>query len=399
MAAGVILVLLLVAGCGGPVNADSPPARVEVTPIEQAREEVHLRVADGDTLESVSRRVAGADWVAWRDGLMAVMDPRSLRPGMAVNGVKTPAGELAELTLTVDLRTRIRAWDEGGAVRSERVDRPLDRRVVRVEQRITSSLFGAVEAAGESPELAVRLAQIFQWDVDFFRDLRPEDSFTVVVDRQTVDGELYGYGEIFAARFVNRGRTLTAILYPGDGKRLGYYDLDGHPLRKQFLRAPLKFSRITSRFSLRRYHPILKRRMPHYGVDYGAPVGTPAHVTADGVVTFVGRKGGAGKMVTVRHPNGYQTNYLHLSRYGKGIRRGVRVHQGQVIGYVGQTGLATGPHLDYRVRHNGRWINPLRISSPPAPPIAKTMLARYLAHAIAVQSLLDGKEAPVGAAG
>ncbi|HHQ48459.1 MAG TPA: hypothetical protein ENK19_06195 [Acidobacteria bacterium] len=254
-------------------------------------------------------------------------------------------------------------------------------------------------AAGGDAELAVRLAQIFQWDIDFFRDLRKGDRFVVVADRRTVDGRPYGWGELYAARFVNGGRTLTAIAFPDENGRIGYYDLEGRPLRKEFLRAPLKFSRITSRFSLHRYHPILHRRMPHYGVDYGAPVGTPVHVTADGVVRFVGRKGGAGKMISVRHTNGYETNYLHLSRYGRGIHRGVRVRQGQVIGYVGQTGMATGPHLDYRVRHNGRWINPLRIASPPARPLAKKRLARFLSYAITVQALLDGKEPPRGAMG
>jgi murein DD-endopeptidase MepM/ murein hydrolase activator NlpD len=137
--------------------------------------------------------------------------------------------------------------------------------------------------------------------------------------------------------------------------------------------------------------------MPHYGVDYGAPVGTPVRVTANGTVTYAGRKGGAGRMVTVRHTNGYETNYLHLNGYGKGVRRGARVDQGQVVGYVGSSGLSTGPHLDYRVKLNGRWINPLTISSPAAAPLAENRRARFLAHALAVLSLIEGKEPPVGA--
>jgi murein DD-endopeptidase MepM/ murein hydrolase activator NlpD len=137
--------------------------------------------------------------------------------------------------------------------------------------------------------------------------------------------------------------------------------------------------------------------MPHYGVDYGAPTGTPVQVTANGTVTFAGRKGGGGNMVTVRHANGYETNYLHLSGFARGIRRGVRVAQGQVLGYVGSTGLSTGPHLDYRVRLNGSWVNPLTISSPPVEPLAEGRLQRYLAHALAVLSLIEGREPPVGA--
>jgi murein DD-endopeptidase MepM/ murein hydrolase activator NlpD len=148
---------------------------------------------------------------------------------------------------------------------------------------------------------------------------------------------------------------------------------------------------------MNRFHPVLKRRMPHYGVDYGAPSGTPVHTTADGTVTFAGRKGGGGNMVTVRHTNGYETNYLHLRGFAKGVRRGARVAQGQVIGYVGSTGLSTGPHLDYRVQLNGRWINPLSIASPPVKPIAEARLQRYLSHALAVLSLIEGDPPPRGA--
>ena len=219
----------------------------------------------------------------------------------------------------------------------------------------------------------------------------------MVADRQTVDGEFYGWGTVFATRFINDGRTLDAVVYPDDSGRLGYYDLEGQPLRKQFLRSPLKFSRVTSRFSMSRFHPVLRRRMPHYGVDYGAPTGTPVHVTADGTVTLAARNGGGGNMVTVRHTNGYVTNYLHLSRYGKGIRRGTRVSQGQVIGYVGSTGLSTGPHLDYRVTLNGKWINPLAISSPAVKPLSEDRLQRFLAHALAVLSLIIDEPPPVGA--
>ncbi len=309
----------------------------------------------------------------------------------------TYAGNLENLRVRLDRRTELRFSRHDGSIQCRRIERSVESRVVRVEGRITASLFGAVIAAGERPELAVRLAEIFQWDIDFFRDLRKGDRFELLVERRTVDGAFYGYGPIFAARFVNDGRELDAILYRGPDGRPGYYDLEGRPLEKQFLKAPLRFSRITSRFSLHRYHPVLHRTIPHYGVDYGAPVGTPVHVTADGVVTWVGRKRGAGKMITVRHPNAYETNYLHLSRYAPGLRPGVRVRQGQVIGYVGQTGYATGPHLDYRIRHHGRWINPLRLASPPAKPLDPDQRSRFLQHALAVTMVLEGREPPRGA--
>jgi murein DD-endopeptidase MepM/ murein hydrolase activator NlpD len=279
----------------------------------------------------------------------------------------------------------------------EKFVRPIDSEVQRINGEITSSLFGAVEKAGGRPELAVDLAEVFQWDVDFFRDVRTGDRFVAVVDEQTVDGAFFGYGTLFAAQFVNGDRALYAVVYPDGSGSLGYYDLEGRPLRKQFLRSPLKFSRVTSRFSMSRFHPVLKKRMPHYGVDYGAPVGTPVRVTGDGTISFTGKNGGAGRMIRVRHTNGFETHYLHLSRYGEGIRTGVRVSQGQVIGFVGSSGWSTGPHLDYRVKLNGRWINPLTISSPPAKPLDSNRLQRFLAHAIAVLELLEGRDAPTGA--
>jgi murein DD-endopeptidase MepM/ murein hydrolase activator NlpD len=354
-------------------------------------------VQDGDTIESVSRRFAGSDWVTWRDALSAEIDPKKLFPGTEFRGRSLPSGTLETVEVVFDRRNEVHLTAGPDGIASTRIERPVTGEVVRLEGVVESSLFGAMEAAGGGSELAVRVAQIYQWDIDFFRDLRQNDSFVVVAERQEIDGEFYDWGTIYAARFINRDRVLDAVVYPDDQGRLGYYDLEGRPLRKQFLKSPLEFSRVTSRFSTNRFHPVLKRRMPHYGVDYGAPTGTPVHVTSDGTVTTAGRKGGGGNMVTVRHTNGYETNYLHLSRFANGIRRGVRVSQGQVIGYVGSTGLSSGPHLDYRVQLNGRWINPLSISSPAVEPLADERLQRFLAHALAVLSLIDGKTPPVGA--
>jgi len=160
----------------------------------------------------------------------------------------------------------------------------------------------------------------------------------------------------------------------------GYYDGDGRPLRKLFLRSPLRYSRVTSRFSQRRFHPVLKRYRPHYGVDYGAPTGTPVRVTGSGTVAFAGWDRGGGRTVKVRHPNGFMTAYLHLSRFAAGIRSGRRVNQGDTIGYVGSTGLATGPHLDYRVQRNGRWLNPLAMEVEPAPPISEEQMPGFIAR-------------------
>jgi murein DD-endopeptidase MepM/ murein hydrolase activator NlpD len=397
VAIGLSTCMALAVGCGGGTSGAAATTEVIVHPLVQFHPPVQTFVAAGDTIESLSRRLARRDWIAWRDALVEEIDAKRLFPGTEFHGILSPAGTLESLKVVFDRRNEVHFTAGPDGIIAERIERALESEVVRLEGVVESSLFGAVKSAGGDPELAVRMAQIYQWDIDFLRDLRKGDLFVVVADRQSVDGEFYGWGTIFATRFVNRKRTLDAVIYPDDNGRLGYYDLEGHPLRKQFLRSPLKFSRVTSRFSMNRYHPVLKRRMPHYGVDYGAPVGTPVHVTADGTVTRAGRNGGGGNMVTIRHTNGYETNYLHLSRYGKGVRRGVRVSQGQVIGYVGSTGLSTGPHLDYRVKLNSRWINPLTISSPPVKPLVEGRLQRFLAHALAVLTLIDGEPTPVGA--
>jgi len=386
-----------VSGCGVQPTAATTLEVMTVEPLQAFHPPVRTTVASGDTIESVCRRLAGSDWLMWRDALVEEIDPRKLFPGTEFRGTLTPSGTLERLEVILDRRSEVHLAAGADGISTLRIERPIVSEVVRLEGVVESSLFGAMDGAGGDPELAVRVAEIYQWDIDFLRDLRKGDTFVVVVDRQTVDGEFYGWGTVFASRFVNDDRSLDAVVYPDDSGRLGYYDLEGRPLRKQFLRSPLKFSRVTSRFSMNRFHPVLRRRMPHYGVDYGAPVGTAVHVTADGSVTFVGRNGGGGNMVTVRHTNGYETNYLHLSRYGKGIRRGVRVSQGQVIGYVGSTGLSTGPHLDYRVTLNGRWINPLAISSPPVKPLSEERLQRFLAHALAVLSLIVDEPPPIGA--
>jgi len=391
------IALIIYLGRGGETIVAAATTHISVEPMEAFHPPIRTFVSSGDTIESVSRRLAGDDWIEWRDALVGEIDPKKLFPGTEFRGVCSPAGSLERLEVVFDRRTEVHLMAASAGIEVERVERPIESEVVRFEGIVESSLFGAMETAGAGPELAVRMAQIYQWDIDFLRDLRQGDRFVVVVDRHTVDGEFYEWGTIFAARFVNGKRTLDAVVYPDNNGRLGYYDIEGLPLRKQFLRSPLKFSRVTSRFSMIRYHPVLKRRMPHYGVDYGAPVGTPVLVTADGTVTLAGRNGGGGNMVTARHTNGYETNYLHLSRYGKGVRRGARVVQGQIIGYVGSTGLSTGPHLDYRVKLNGRWINPLSISSPPVKPLAEDRLQRFLAHALAVLSLIEGEPPPTGA--
>ncbi len=230
--------------------------------------------------------------------------------------------------------------------------------VARVTGSINSHLFAAVEQAGESPELAVRLADIFAWDIDFIRDVHEGDSFTVLVEKRSRDGESAGYGRILAAEFVSQGRAHRGFLFEAAEGQAHYYDEQGRSLRKAFLKAPLDFRRISSGFSRNRLHPVLGVSRPHLGIDYAAPTGTPIKSVGDGVIVKATRNNASGNYVSIRHNSTYETSYLHMSRFASGIKTGARVRQGQVIGYVGQTGWATGPHLCFRMKKNSQPINP-----------------------------------------
>jgi len=247
---------------------------------------------------------------------------------------------------------------------------------------ILDNLFLDAAAAGLDERTTMNLVDIFAWDIDFARDLRRGDTFTVLLrERFDIDGELLG-STILAAEFVNRGKAYRAIRFEVSPGRFEYFSADGKSMRKAYLKAPVKFTRISSRFRLRRRHPILGYTRAHRGVDYAAPIGTPVRAVGDGYVTYAGWKGGYGRFVVVRHTNAnHSTAYAHLRRYGRGIHRGVRVRQGQVIGYVGMSGLATGPHLHFEFRVRGRAVNPLTVKRAPARPVPRAQLAHFRAHA------------------
>ena len=250
--------------------------------------------------------------------------------------------------------------------------------VVAVEGEInreTNSLTEAIDKAGERIDLALGLADVYSGEIDFNSDLQPGDRFRVLVERQTRDGRLAGYGPILAAEFVNSGRTMKAIRFAPEGGSPGYYDEHGRSMKRFFLKSPLKFEpRITSRFASSRKHPILGYARAHNGVDYHAPTGAPVNSVAPGVVTLAGWTPGGGRTVKVRHPNGYETEYLHLSSIA--VRAGARVGQGDLVGRVGMTGLATGPHLHYGMKKNGRYVNPTveHRNMPPGEPVPATLV-------------------------
>jgi murein DD-endopeptidase MepM/ murein hydrolase activator NlpD len=242
---------------------------------------------------------------------------------------------------------------------------------------VSSSLFGAVSDAGESPEFAFQLAEIFAWDIDFFRELRKGDSFRAVVEKRYRDGEFAGYGRILAAEFVNQGRAYRGFLFANAEGFPDYFNEQGESLRKTFLKAPLRFSRISSGFTMRRLHPIKKVYRPHPAIDYAAPTGTPVRAVGDGRVFYAAYDKAAGRMIKIRHNSIYETYYLHLSGFAKGVKRGATVKQGDVIGYVGSTGLSTGPHLDYRMKKHGSYVNPRTIESPSCDPVPDDRMAEF----------------------
>jgi murein DD-endopeptidase MepM/ murein hydrolase activator NlpD len=313
------------------------------------------------------------------------VEVRKIRAGEEGIAYFDSGSELAALQLTVAGKGWVEVARRGDGWSSSWHEFVREERIRRLDGELEDFLESAIRAAGGPPQLAFRMADVLQWDLDFHRDLRIGDRFRVLFEEVYLDGRPAGVGRVIALAYENRGELFEAYRY-GDG----YYDGQGRPLQKMFLRSPLAFSRVTSRFSHSRFHPVLKIHRPHYGVDYGAPVGTPVRVTANGVVSFAGRSGGAGNMVKVRHPKGYLTAYLHLSGFASGIRSGKRVSQGDVVGYVGSTGLATGPHLDYRVQKSGRWIDPLKLTNQPAEPIPPHLLADFLHQRERLRAELGG---------
>jgi murein DD-endopeptidase MepM/ murein hydrolase activator NlpD len=306
-----------------------------------------------------------------------IVDFRRLRPGQSVQLGRTVEGEFTSLRYRMDRDRELVVVRKGDKFEATAKAVPSTIETKTAQGQITSSLFEAVIEAGEHPELAVRLADIFAWDLDFYTDPRPGDTFRLVFEKITYgNGESPSYGKIFAARYDNAGHPYDAVLFHDSAGRSAYYSSDGKSMQKAFLRSPLKFAaRVSSHYSRHRFHPVLKMYRPHLGTDYAAPVGTPVQAVAHGRVSFAGRRGGGGNTVSLRHANGYETHYLHLSRIL--VRRGQVVEQGKTIGLVGATGLATGPHLDFRVRKAGSFVNFERMKLPPTNPVAKKDMPEF----------------------
>ena len=266
---------------------------------------------------------------------------------------------------------------KGGQWQPELINENVEIRTAHATATIKDSLFMSGTRAGLSDNTIMQLAGIFGWDIDFALDIRKGDQFSVIYETRYLDSEKIGDGEIIAAEFINQGKSYQAVRYTDAANDTEYYSPNGRSMRKAFLRTPVKFSRISSRFTKKRWHPVLKRWRSHRGVDYAASRGTPIKATSNGKITHRGKKGGYGKAIFIQHGKTYTTVYGHLNSYAKGLRKGSKIKQGQIIGYVGSTGLATGPHLHYELRVNGVHRNPLTVKLPKAHPIAKKYLENF----------------------
>jgi len=341
---------------------------------------VEMRIDRGQTFyEAIA-----AQGAPHTDIMALVRDCKSFR-----NLTKVQAGEifrvhirsdggLASLGFDMDEESHVTWVREGDTY--VRVDGtyPVQYRLKGVSGTIESSLYTSLQKLDAPLSLAPKMNDILGWDIDFSRDLRQGDTFRILYDEVWKDEERVRTGSIQSLEIVNRGEVKRAYRFSTPDGRPSYYDPTGKNMQKQLMRAPLEYSRISSNFSYRRFHPILKRYMPHMGVDYAAPLGTPVRAGGDGTVVVTTHKKGNGRYVHIKHTNReYETYYLHLSRYAKGIKSGKRVTQGQIIGYVGASGYATGPHLDYRVKRNGKWVNPRTLKLPAAAPVSDVLRSSF----------------------
>lgn len=354
--------------------------------VVHGQDEAYVReeaVRRGETLPSLLARleVDDADGIAWlRNAREARVLFNNLVPGRTLRVQTDADGRLISLRY-LNGSNLLTATRTGDTFEITEQTAQLEARVMSANGEIRSSLFAATDAINLPDAIAIQMAEIFSTDIDFHKDLRKGDTFSVVYEMLYDRGEPVRSGRVLSAEFINNGKTLSAVWFEQNGESGAYYTLDGRNIRKAFLRSPLEFSRVTSGFTRARFHPILQAWRAHTGVDYAAPVGTRIKATADGMVEFAGGQGGYGNVVILRHQSKYTTLYAHMAGFADGIRKGARVSQGDVIGYVGMTGLTTGPHVHYEFRINNVHHDPLSVAMPTALPIEPEHKAAFEAAA------------------
>jgi murein DD-endopeptidase MepM/ murein hydrolase activator NlpD len=313
-----------------------------------------------------------------KEAFAGVHSAREFRSGQPYEIHVDPEKRLHAFVYWVNDDSLVRVTRAGEGYQAEKLNLEYEKKILCLEGAIEGNLIASMGGGQQNLLLALNLSDIFAWDIDFTTALRKGDTYRMLVEGLYRDGEFKKYGNILAAEFVNDGVLSSAYRFEVDG-RADYYDAEGLSLRKAFLKAPLSFRRVSSGFSKSRLHPVLKIRRAHNGTDYVAPKGTPVSAIGNGQVLVAGHQGGYGKLVVIRHPNGYKTSYGHLSGFAKGVRKGSSVTQGQLIGYVGSTGMSTGPHLHFEMRVNDRPVNPRKVEIPAGQPVPEALLASYRA--------------------
>jgi murein DD-endopeptidase MepM/ murein hydrolase activator NlpD len=400
------VVIATIAGSWALRPADPEPSPIVAAPVTVVApaptgpviENSELVVASGDTLDSLFRSagLSIVDLAAILDIREARRNLRLLRPGDTLQ-VRHEGDHILAVRRELDLTTAFEVTHSDNGYQAELVQLPVEQRRVVTGGTIARSLFEAAAEANLSDRVVMKLADIFTWDVDFVRDIGEGDSFAVVYEELWRDGQKLGEGNVLAAEFVNRGTRYTAVRFDDGSGRVGYFTANGRPMRKAFVRAPVAFTRISSGFNPRRRHPILNTIRAHQGVDYAAPAGTPVIAAGDAKVIFRGWKSGYGNAVILQHASNVTTLYGHLSRFGKSARYGARVRQGEVIGYVGSTGLATAPHLHYEYRKNGVHLNPRTVPLPNAEPLSGQRLVAFRSEASELLARLDERRTVLAA--
>ncbi len=376
---------------GQPIELSLPEQSSVSQPVEPATVWQEITVKSGDSLAGIFSRldISPQQLQALMDQGGAINNLKKIYPGQVLRIVTSAEHGLEKLMYPIDKLSTLEISRNDESFDISTSHRTPERREKNANGIIDSSLFLAAGKAGLSDNLTMELAGIFGWDIDFALDIRKGDQFTVLYEDLYIDGEKIGNGNILAAEFVNNGKRYQAIRYTDAGGKTDFYSLDGKSMRKAFLRTPVEFSRISSRFSNGRKHPILNKIRAHKGVDYAAASGTPIKSTGKGKIVHRGRKGGYGNTIIIQHGTTYNTLYAHMSKYRSGLKVGSRVQQGQIIGYVGSSGLATGPHLHYEFRVNGVHRDPLRVKLPGADPLNKKYREDFDIKAEALLAQMD----------
>ena len=374
-----------------PQPRPADPASFPKSSLEDNLRWIEERITKGDSLARIFLRLGLSAKLLHRitRSSKAAAQLARIQPGETLKVLLDKNDNLKELIYQFNPVKSLRIIPHGGGFKAKMVEREYEVRQSSISGIITNSLFSSARAAGLPDALIMDLANIFGWDIDFALEIRSGDTFSAIYEEKYLDGDKQQDGAILAAEFNNRGRRFRAVRFVDEHGRSNYFSPDGKNMRKAFLRAPVDFRRISSKFTPSRWHPVLGKRRPHRGVDYAAKTGTPVKAAGDGKVIYRGRKGGYGKTLIIQHANHYTTLYAHLSKYLGSIKYGSRVKQGDIIGYVGMTGLATGPHLHYEFRVNNVHRNPLTIQLPTASPIAKKHRDRFKKQSLPLLAMLD----------